>query len=1120
MLTSFLEKDLSCAKGLARRDPRCLWTPLQQPQSRPCPSEHPVLSLFLYPDLLLACGFWALASSKCSVYECLVSGSEVEQDAVQDPQYSLISNSMEAASLLFVCQLVLCVQLLCAENSVALLNPPEEAVPDHYLKVLYSCDAPASVHLHCLVSFQSGSVLTSDLRSWTCVPGRPRTRTLKLQLPDWLVYRADGIVQFSEWVLSCLLRVSLTSTGDDSVAAQDVASVEPKAFFSRPIKQHKLCFSWSADVLKFAHKFDRRVCPIEQETVPLLSSIFASTGEHFGITKTLQPFSNELLEHFRLKAISFARCSFSLWLLVTESCQQNMCGVLHHIDREERYVTPALFLTPSGQLHVQMSGEAEQSTAFLCPFRVPLGDWCHITVELHGRTVDVSMMCLEKDQRRVYSAQHFFGYNLVMDDTEGYFVIGGGKFVHSVKGFYGPVVIYRNRIPELTQTAVELPHILRTLNLSSWLHKCEDFQQHMSLMITGYLGQQRAHTESCVDAYQQYVNTHKHARGLQCEDWETVPVNRKYAAKVVKFLVSKRGDRVSTRSLGRALFRLSLKKLGVSVSPSTVHTLQSRLQQAGCLQDASALHLSAALYTAGLGVQQSSDKSWLMSLLSAQRDHRLSLLRLGFLHLHGLSGLSRDLDLAYAYYSNIAEQTVTDRHNLSAQQTIVEHIYLNDQDVLQQQTNEDHHIFQWLKFLAQKGEAQAEHTIGQMLFWGQQGVASDLHKAVEHFQRAAELQEDPVSLYDYGIVLLQGQGVEKDISKGVFYLKKAMDKGSVPAMNALGWYYEHYEKNYQEAVKLWERADRLDSPDAAMNLGVMYLQGHYPNNPPSQFLAYEYFLKSSNRGHIKAANQVAEFWTTGISEYVDRRPLDAVRLTKWAAEHNGYLGSVLRRGLDSYLKNNMLSSLLFYLMAAESGFATAQFNAAFLCEQNTGQFLHPGFASSCMWKYYNFTIHSENPNTYALLRLGDMLYEGHGGRQKDQDSAAHMYKTAALRRQPQGLYNLGRLVEEGFELPLYVLSDLGLSALYRSDQSVVLRSLYQKCRDSDDADSFLPCSLALFRVYLQELHEDYSASIKYWSVLVATLVPTLYLLFCRFVPRGRSPSTRLGPESLQGENEV
>lgn len=46
---------------------------------------------------------------------------------------------------------------------------------------------------------------------------------------------------------------------------------------------------------------------------------------------------------------------------------------------------------------------------------------------------------------------------------------------------------------------------------------------------------------------------------------------------------------------------------------------------------------------------------------------------------------------------------------------------------------------------------------------------------------------------------------------------------------------------------------------------------------------------------------------------------------------------------------------------------------------------------------------------------------------------------------PQGWYNLGLLVEEGFRLPLSVLVDLGLSELYLADNSVLQSTLYKRC---------------------------------------------------------------------------
>lgn len=40
--------------------------------------------------------------------------------------------------------------------------------------------------------------------------------------------------------------------------------------------------------------------------------------------------------------------------------------------------------------------------------------------------------------------------HIILDDTEGYFVIGGGKYMHGMEGYFGPLVYYRNRIPPHT----------------------------------------------------------------------------------------------------------------------------------------------------------------------------------------------------------------------------------------------------------------------------------------------------------------------------------------------------------------------------------------------------------------------------------------------------------------------------------------------------------------------------------------------------------------------------------------------------------------------------------------------------------------------------------------------
>lgn len=167
-------------------------------------------------------------------------------------------------------------QVVWGSDEVKILNPPEEALPDHLLEVLYSCDEPATVQLDCVVSFETGTISTLLLRQWSCVPGDTKIRAVKLNLPDWLVYQADGIVPDSHWVLSCILRASVRHSGYDdtekSVRAQHVAALEPKPYLSRRVKQHQLCVAWGTQMLQLTKQFLQKQCVLEQGMVREVST--------------------------------------------------------------------------------------------------------------------------------------------------------------------------------------------------------------------------------------------------------------------------------------------------------------------------------------------------------------------------------------------------------------------------------------------------------------------------------------------------------------------------------------------------------------------------------------------------------------------------------------------------------------------------------------------------------------------------------------------------------------------------------------------------------------------------------------------------------------------------------
>ncbi|NP_001410190.1 protein sel-1 homolog 3 precursor [Danio rerio] len=1000
--------------------------------------------------------------------------------------------SLYLCSYVIVCMFLTGCLSRSSSGNVAFLDAPDSPVSKCPLRVQFSCFQPSVVHVQVLVTFDTGSTSVVFHKHWNCEPGRPRTRVVFVGFPDWIVYRPDRVIRGSDWALSCLLRGWIgpdeTSGPDRFFGASVSIPLNIQSPLSRPLKQHQLCANWDTDLL-WRFRRDTPQCAQENEAASLLSTLYASTGERYGIIKTLQPFSNPVLEGQRLKSIHYPWCAVSLWLLLVKPCSNRFCGLLHHIDAENNYASPTVFLTESGKIHVQVHGDAGRSSAFLSAFKVPLYQWCRINLEILGRMVKISIACIEGQEKFVQSAEHTFGMNIMLDDTHGYFVIGGGKFIQGVEGYYGPVTYYRTQGLSADRAEIHLPHVLSKVNITGWFQSCQNFRSELELFssLTG-----RRPSDCCLDPYTELLLNHSTVNSTEqlMLFQSSADPYRRAVVQMTKQLAQKSG-RLNETTVGRKLYALVLRRISRAHNTKVFTRVMPLLLQSGCLGDYRALHLSSVLYSTGFTDKRQTYKAWLLALLAAQKDWRLALMRLGHMHHVGDLEVTADRDLSYAYYINIARQTSVDQKNPSAQQTFVEVVRLNDEETLKAQTSENDDLFHWLKLQARSGVAEAEQAMGRMLFWGQQGLSPDIQTAVKHYERGAIKLNDPVSMYDYAIVLLTGQGVQKDVRKAVTFLKKAIEQGSVPALTALGWYYEQYEKDYEKAVHLWEEADAKGHADAAMNLGVFHSQGLYPGQPADPFKGYKYFLKSAQRGLLSGGIELADIWIHGLPGQVARRPSDAVLWVKWASEQNGHLGRVLRKGLNAYFRGNWMMSLIYYVMAAESGFEAAQFNVAYLCELNSVS-LDPALATRCMLRYYNMSIQAQDPVPYALIRTGDLIYG-----ENQHSEAAQMYKRAALRNEPQGWYNLGLLVQNGASLPFSVLSELHLLHLHLRDRQKLLCALFQRCRETNSTDAYLPCTLALFSAHLQSLQLHQDIAIKLLAT-VSAAVGTLSFLFGLF----------------------
>ncbi|XP_029457826.1 protein sel-1 homolog 3-like [Rhinatrema bivittatum] len=1021
--------------------------------------------------------------------------------------------------------------------SVQFLNPPERLVPGHLLQVLYHCEGNQVVHVDILASSLLKSAVPVFKKRWACTPGTSeKIRQVRLELPDRMVFREDPFIKRSILVFSVILRAWIT---DGSLALPEDASyaggaarafhhIQPVPPYSRPSKDHRRSLRWDQQLVWRLRKDRLPACPAEQEIGHLLTFVYASTGENFGITKKLSPYGDPVLESTRQRASTAPRCTFSIWLYLLQHCPDRFCGILYQLSLDNKYSSPTVLLTDTGNVHVQMLKASGQPEAFKSLFTFPLHEWCRLDLRIDGILANTTMVCGELER----STEYRFRESIFLEDTQGHFVLGGSTFVRGLAGFFGPTVYHRSRVRATSQlSAAEprpgvtgtgqlfpfgaagpaaaqpgeqnlesgLPEPINRLGLKSWFGKCRAFQEDCLERRELYQLEAKSQQpqKTCGTVYQDYSRKYGEVSpGPQSLLWDApFPPRRATVSTLLRSLVVEKGDwQLKPERLGLELFRTFERKATGPQGFARLKRLLPLLLQAGCLGCSRANYLASVLFQTGFGLKMDPAKALRFLLIAAQADERLAELQLGHKHHLGVDGFPVDYELSYAYYANVAKQTMVDRLEPSKNQSYVENIRLTDEEALKVQTKENSHLFVWLRLQARQGESLAQQAVSRMLFWGQQGISSNPKAAVKVYEKGAMQLKDPVLMYDYGIVLLRGQGVDQDIPKALEFLKMAADKKFAPAINSLGWYYEKHERDYQKAVEYWEKADALGHAEAPFNLGILHSQGLVPGKPRDEFTAYQYYWKSASRNHIDGAVHLAAHWIKGIPGLVPRKPRSAVEWSKWASEQNGYLGAILRKSLNAYLQYEWQKTLLHYIQAAEAGFEVAQFNMAYLCEQDPEGLVSHHIQGDCVWKYYNLSVHSDRPPSYAQIKMGDLFYTAHPNRKRDVQAAVRMYTTAALQQDPQGLYSLGILVEDGVSLPFSTLKSLGINSSISANNFTLLMELYKRCRDHEKDASYMPCSLALLNVYLKYVWMFHSSIVKFSSAIAIAFLTALSVM--------------------------
>ncbi|MBF0107022.1 MAG: SEL1-like repeat protein [Deltaproteobacteria bacterium] len=173
----------------------------------------------------------------------------------------------------------------------------------------------------------------------------------------------------------------------------------------------------------------------------------------------------------------------------------------------------------------------------------------------------------------------------------------------------------------------------------------------------------------------------------------------------------------------------------------------------------------------------------------------------------------------------------------------------------------------WFQKAAEQGFAEAQFNLGLMYHNGK-GVEKDLSKAVSWYQKAAEQGHAKAQL-DLGVMYHNGgryrrwdvgfgevydeyddgERLEKDLSKAVYWYQKAAEQGYASAQYILGLTYRHgdgVEKDYEMAFKWYQKAAAQGFAEAQFNLGLMYHNGEGVEQDLSK--AMSWFQKAAEQG--------------------------------------------------------------------------------------------------------------------------------------------------------------------------------------------------------------------------------------------------------------------------------
>jgi len=212
-------------------------------------------------------------------------------------------------------------------------------------------------------------------------------------------------------------------------------------------------------------------------------------------------------------------------------------------------------------------------------------------------------------------------------------------------------------------------------------------------------------------------------------------------------------------------------------------------------------------------------------------------------------------------------------------------------------------------------------------YYNGEGVQQDYAKAVYWITRAAE-QGHAAAQNSLGLCYYNGEGVQQDYAKAANWYMKAAEQGYAAAQYNLGTNYYHGDgvpQDYDKAIDWFTKAAEQGYTQAQCDLGICYCNGE--GVPQDYKQGIYWYASAAEQGHAQAQCDLGVCYSKG--EGVPQDHEKAVYCFTKAAEQGHaqaqcYLGLCYDNGEG--VPQDREKAIYWYTKAAEQGYANAQNN--------------------------------------------------------------------------------------------------------------------------------------------------------------------------------------------------